>query len=87
MKLKEGFVLREIDQEYLVVPVQERAKEIHGIISLSETGAFLWKLLASETKEEDLIKAVLEEYDAEEKVAETDVKDFLKEVSKHGFLV
>ena len=86
MKLKDGFVLREIDNEYMVVPVSEMAEKIHGIINLSETGAFLWKLLNTDQEEEQLVAAVLAEYEVEEETVRQDVRAFVDGLEKRGFL-
>ena len=45
MKVKENFVLKKIGGSYMVVPVRTRAVDFSGIIKLSESGAFLWKIL------------------------------------------
>ena len=42
MKIKNGFVLRVVGGESVVVPVGEMSKKFHGMINLNETGAFLW---------------------------------------------
>ena len=87
MKLKDGFVLREIDNEYMVVPVREMAEKVHGIINLSETGAFLWRLLDTDQEEEQLVAAMLAEYEVEEETARQDVRAFVDGLEKQGFLV
>ena len=87
MKLKDGFVLREIDNEYMVVPVRNMAEKIHGIINLSETGAFLWRLLDTDQEEEQLVAAMLAEYEVEEETARQDVRAFVDGLEKQGFLV
>ena len=43
MKIKSGFIVRKIANQYMAVPVGERSQELHGMIGLNETGAFLWK--------------------------------------------
>ena len=45
MKLKDGFVLREIAGSFMVVPVGKRTQEVPGVIALTESGALLWKKL------------------------------------------
>ena len=46
MKIKNGFILRNFSDAYVVVAVGEAAKDFNGMITLNETGAFLWKTLA-----------------------------------------
>ena len=63
MKIKDCFVLQQIHDEYLVVPIGEEMDRLNGVIKLSETGAFLWELLSKGVgSEDDLISAVMAEY-------------------------
>ena len=45
MKVKSGFILRKIGSKYMAVPVGERTRDVHGMVALNETGAFIWQLL------------------------------------------
>ena len=86
MKIKEGFVVRKIANQYMAVPVGARAKELHGMIGLNETAAFLWELLKEDRTEEELAKLLYNEYEiTEEKALET-VKNFSALLAKEGVL-
>jgi hypothetical protein len=61
MKLKSGFMLREIAGQWVVVPLGSRVVEFNSIMTLSETGAFLWRLLEKGTTEDEMVQAILEE--------------------------
>ena len=54
MKIKSGFIVRKIADQHMAVPVGERSQELHGMIGLNETGAFLWELLEEDQTEESL---------------------------------
>ena len=56
MKLKKGFVLREVAGETVVVPV-EAELNFNGMITLNEAAKVLWSVLENETSTEDLVKA------------------------------
>lgn len=86
MKIKEGFVVRKIANQYMAVPVGSRAKELHGMIGLNETAAFLWELLKENRTEGELAAILYEEYEiTEEKALET-VKKFGEQLKKEGVL-
>lgn len=86
MKIKEGFVVRKIANQYMAVPVGSRAKELHGMIGLNETAAFLWELLKEDRTEEELATLLYDEYEiSEEKALET-VKKFGELLGKEGVL-
>ena len=86
MKIKSGFVVRKIANQYMAVPVGARAKELHGMIGLNETAAFLWELLKEERTEEELAALVFEEYEISEEEALHVVRRFGALLEKEGVL-
>ena len=80
MKIKKGFILREVAGNNIVVAVGDAVKSFNGVINVNETGAFLWKLLENDTTEEKLVTALLEEYDVDEELAKKELKTFCKYV-------
>lgn len=86
MRIKEGYMLREAAGETVVVPFGEEALNFQGIISLNETGAFLWRQLEQGCEVDTLVKALLNEYEIDVDTANDDVKDFVEKVKKAGVL-
>ncbi len=86
MKIKDGFILREVADGYVVVTVGEAIKSFNGVINLNETGALLWKTLEKGAEEKDLVDALLNEYDVERELAEKDVKLFIKKLTEAGLI-
>ena len=95
MKLKDGFVLREIAGSFMVVPVGKRTQEVPGVIgkrtqevpgviALTESGALLWKKLEQGADEKDLVAALLDEYEVSEEQAAADVASFVKKAADEG---
>ena len=78
MKIEKEYILREIADDYIIVPVGKTAMEFNGMITVNETGAFLWKLLTKETTKEELLHAMLEEYEVSAEEAEADIDEFLQ---------
>lgn len=86
MKIKEGFVVRKIANQYMAVPVGARAKELHGMIGLNETAAFLWELLKEERTEEELAAMLYGEYEISEEGALETVRRFCKSLQDEGVM-
>ena len=86
MKLKYEFVVREIVGEYVLVPVGEAALRFGGMITTSEVGAFLINALKNDVSRDELIDAVLAEYEVDAKTAETDVDEFLAKLDELGII-
>ena len=85
MKLKNGFVLREVAGQTVVLPAGG-GLDLNMMISLNDTGKFLWKLLEEESELNDLVSALLKEYDVDEKTAEDAVEKFITTLNKYEFL-
>lgn len=85
MKIKKGFVVREVGGETVVVPVGAMSKSFHGMINLNETGAFLWSFFQTEHSVEEGVKALLGEYDVDAEIAKLDVEKFVATLTKNGF--
>lgn len=86
MKIEKEFVLREIAGEYILVPVGSTALELNGLITVNEVGVFIWKLLQNDVTLDDIVQAVLNEYDVEESVARKDAADFLAVLQENNIL-
>lgn len=78
MKIKDGFILRQVAGSYIVISVGGDTVDFDGMITVNETGAFLWEKLAKGTTEAELVGAMLDEYDVDEATAKTDIAEFLK---------
>lgn len=82
-----GFVTREIAGELLVVPVGEQTRKLNGMITFSESGAFLWKLLQERRTKEELVAALANAYEQEPKNVEADVDEFLRKALSRELIV
>ena len=85
MKLKEGFVLRDVAGQTIVLPSGDDLN-LNMMVTLNETGKFLWELCQAEFSEEDLVSALLKEYNVDEKRACSAVSAFVEKLKEHDFL-
>ena len=85
MKLKDGFILSEVGGQTVVVPTGDIV-DLKVVITLNETGKFLWERLSVETDVDTLVAALLEEYDVDKATAEIHVKAFVQTLADNGFL-
>lgn len=82
MKVSNEYVLRQVADEYLLIPVGEAALRISGMISLTESGCLLYRKLSDGCDREALVQALLTEYEVEEAEARQDVEAFLEKLRK-----
>lgn len=87
MKIKNGFVLEKVGNSYLAVAVGDVAKEFTGLVRMNETGSFLWNLiLENDMSADELVEAMIKEYDAPKEVLRADVASFEKKLRDGGIL-
>lgn len=86
MKLKNGFVKRNIAGSEIVVPVGKTATEFNGMITLNESGAFFWDCLKEDTTPQEIVKKVLDIYDVTPEKATADVEKFIAMLRENDLL-
>ena len=84
MKLKEGFMLKEVAGSYIVIPVGQ--VDFTAMITVNETGAFLWEQLMDDSSLEELCANMVQEYAIDESTARRDIEAFLNILSDNGLL-
>lgn len=87
MKINGEFILREIAGDTILVPVGQTALKFNGIITLEPVGATIWKGLEAGMDFEGILAKILDTFEVEREQAETDLKEFLAQLEKQGFLV
>lgn len=86
MKIKEDLVLRNIAGDWIVVPMGERLIEFNGMMKLNESGAFIWKLMENDISKEEIIAAMLNEYDMDKEMAKQALDEFITVLSDADIL-
>lgn len=87
MKVSNQFIFRKIADEQLLIPTGEAAISVKGLIALSESGAFLYQKLQKGCTKEELLAAMLSEYDVSAEVAEQDIGAFLDQMRQLNMLL
>lgn len=83
MKIKKGFILKELDGQVVAIPI---GSDFSGVVKMNEIAAFLWKKLENGASEDELERAILAEYNATEEQAKNAVKNTVELLRKNGFI-
>lgn len=86
MKIKDGFILRKIAGEDIVVPIGNNIADFNGVIRLNESAGFLWRELQEELSKEDLIDKLIKEYEIDTELASSDVEHFINVLVENNAL-
>lgn len=77
MKIKEGFKLRTVCGNSIVVAVGKASLHFNGLITLNSTGEFIWSRLEQGSDEQKLARELAEEYSIPAEQALADVREFI----------
>ena len=87
MRVKCSFVLQEIMDDCIIVPIGSEADRLGGVLRVNSTGAFIWNLLSkSNVEKKKLIEEVSREYGIAKDIADKDVEVFLNKLEALGCL-
>lgn len=87
MHIPSGFIIREVAGETVAIPTGEAAKELSGLVALTESGRLLFELLNTEQTAQSLVQALLDTYDVTYDTAKADVEEFLQILRENGILI
>ena len=86
MKIKQGFMLRKIAENNVVVAIGRATLDFSGLITLNTSGAFLWSLMQEEITLDELTKKMCEKYEIDFETASKDIEEFISKLKGAGII-
>lgn len=86
MKAKQGFILRNIEDDIVLMPDTDYFGKVSETILLNTVSAFVWMILQNPISRDDLLKAILDNFEVEETVAAADLDMLLEKFREYGVL-
>ncbi len=86
MKIKSNYVLKKVADSYVVISLGGSRVDLNTIITLNETGAFIWEQIKNGADKDTVVDAILAEYDVGREKAEADVDAFCEKISAAGLV-
>ena len=86
MKIKEGYILRQVMGNYMVVAVGKASKDFNKMVHLNETAAKIWELVDGGKSEGKIVEALFELYEVDRESLAQDVHKTLKALEAQGFI-
>lgn len=77
IRIKEGFVLRDVAGQAIVIAVGEASKRFHGMINLNSTARFIWKKIEAGDNVGKIVEDMVEQYDVAFEKAAVDVENMV----------
>lgn len=86
MKIKNGFVLREVAGKAVVIAVGEASKTFHGMINLNGTGKDIWQGVGVGKSVEEIATKLTEDYEVDFERAKEDTEKLIGKMWEAGIL-
>ena len=84
MKQNPDFIITDVADSHILVPVGKSAVNFNSIISLNDMGQTVWNMLENETSTDEIVKNILAEYEVSEEQARKDIESFLAKLRENG---
>ena len=84
MPIKNDYMLKNVGNEYMIIPTSNTNVNFSKIFNINETAAFIFKNLQEERSKEEILELMSVEYDAPKDVLSADIDEFIKELKKRG---
>ena len=87
MKIKQGFELRTVCKENIIVAFGEENIDFSKVISLNESAALMWRaVLGKDFSAEDMADALMQEYEVDRETALKDAQAMLQQWLEVGLI-
>ena len=86
MKRVKEYIQRNIADEIILVPAGQTAEDFNGMITVTESGAFIWDHIEEARDFNHLVELILEEYDIDRETATQDASAFLMQMLQAGMI-
>ena len=84
MKINESFVLRQVAQTWIILPLADENVNFNGMMTLNESGVLLWRALEQGAERDDLVNVLTSEYNVSVPQAREDVDAFIQKLRSVG---
>ncbi len=87
MKIKQGFSLKNIDGQSVIVGDKSTKSSFNTVITLTDTTAFLWNMLVQgNATKEDMLNGLLSTFDISAVLALNNIDVFIRTLKDNGIL-
>ena len=86
MRIKQGFVMRDVAGQAVVIATGDASRDFHGMVKLNQTAAVVWHGVEQGLDVKAIAERLVAEYDVETGRALADVEALLARMREQGFV-
>jgi hypothetical protein len=86
MKIKSGFVMKDVAGSKVVLPLGERRLDLNGIITFNDVGAEVFNMLDGTNSVEEIVAKIAKDYEVSTEIVEADVNELIEKMKANGLV-
>lgn len=86
MRVKEGFVLREVMGKKVIIAVGEASRTFRGMVQLNGSAAEIWEHISAGLAKTEIVDSMLQKYDVDRQTLEADVEKSIGLFLENGMI-
>lgn len=79
---KGDFVVKQVDEDYLIVPLRSSVANMNVVFTTNEVGHFIWQQIDGLRDVEAILTQILDEFEIDRTTAENDLEAFLEKIKE-----
>ena len=86
MRISNDYLLKTIADEHIIVPIGN-AVDINSMITLNDTGAFVWVNIENGLTADQIANELVKEYDIDLATAKVDINNCIQKLIEYGMVI
>lgn len=86
MKIKDGYILKDVAGEKIVIATGEQKLNFNGVMTFNSVGADVFNMLDGTNSVEEIANKISQDYGVSVERVKTDVENLIKKMKEHNLL-
>ena len=86
MKIKSGYILKDVAGSKIVMAIGEESTKFNGIITFNEVGAEVFTMLDGTKSVEEIVAKIAKDYEAPYEIVAEDVNKLIEKMRNQGLI-
>ena len=86
MKIKDGFILKDVAGSKIVIATGAQRINFNGVITFNDVGAEVFNMLDGTNSVEDIISKISADYNVDSNLVKNDVEKLIEKMRKHNLI-
>lgn len=86
MKIKDGFILKDVAGSKIVIATGSAKLDFNGVITFNDVGAEVFTMLDGTKSVEEIVSHIATEYGVNEDIVKADVYKLIDKMKKHNLI-